>query len=265
MVFKRVLVACAASLLMALAGAPAATAIVGGTSDETHPYVGALFRVDDTGQTYFLCTGTPVRTGEFLTAGHCVKMILPGDRVFVSFSPALDGPLDPLTGATGPQSADDVVPADAWIVHPAYKAPGANIAINDVGLVRLAEPVSGASAALPDAYAAEALVHRQSVLAVGYGLDSMTPPTWTGTRQATELSFNALSPNFLDTLSKGDQGSPCAGDSGAPIFAGDDSTVVLALVSWGSLGGCGVGTGHSQRLDVPVIRDWLLQHTYPGS
>ena len=110
----------------------------------------------------------------------------------------------------------------------------------------------------------DALVHKQSVLTVGYGLDGTAPPTWTGTRQATHLSFNALSSSFLDTLSRGDQGTPCAGDSGAPIFA-NDSDVVLALVSWGSFGGCGVGTGHSQRLDVPVIRDWLLQHTYPGS
>ena len=265
MVFKRVLVACAASLLVALTGAPAAIAVVGGTPDDTHPYVGALFRVDDTGQTYFLCTGSRLGSGEFLTAGHCVKMILPGDRVFVSFSPTLDGPLDPFSGAVGPQSKDDVVPADAWIAHPAYKAPGANIAINDVGLVRLAEPVSGASAALPDAHAASALVHRQPVLTVGYGLDNTVPPTWTGTRQATHLSFNALSPSFLDTLSKGDQGSPCAGDSGAPIFATNDSKVVLALVSWGSLGDCGVGTGHSQRLDVPIIRDWLMEHSYAGS
>jgi V8-like Glu-specific endopeptidase len=265
MVFSRVLVVCAVSLVVALIGAPAATAIVGGTPDETHPYVGSLFRIDGSGQTYFLCTGSLLGSGEFLTAGHCVEMILPGDRAFVSFAPRLDGPLDPFTGATGPQSEDDVVPADAWIVHPAYKAPGANIAVNDVGLVRLAAPVSGASAALPGASAAAVLAHKQPVLTVGYGIDSTAPPTWTGTRQATHLSFNALSSSFLDTLSRGDQGSPCLGDSGAPVFASDDTDVVLALVSWGSFGGCGVGTGHSQRLDVPVIRDWLLQHTYPGS
>lgn len=58
MPFRRMHVASAASIILLLVGASPAAAIVNGTPDQAHPYVGALFLTDSHGDTYFLCTGS---------------------------------------------------------------------------------------------------------------------------------------------------------------------------------------------------------------
>ena len=253
---------CVRSIRCALGWRSAAPAVVGGTPDQAHPYVGALLRIDSQSQTYFLCTGSLLGSRWFLTAGHCLEEIGPGDHPVVSFDPKLEGgKFDPATGQT--DSQPDAVPADTWITDPALSDRGNNSVVNDVGLVHLTTAVHKVGgAALPTTNVDSTLVTGQSLTAVGYGVDSLQPPgiaTWTGTRQWAHGVFNGLTPDSLDARYDGSAGAPCYGDSGAPLFAGDSSNVVLGIVSWGSMGTrCG-GLQHNQRVDTPAIRSWLLR------
>ena len=117
-----------------------AGAVTGGEPDgNRHPNVGALL-VGTSGVDMFqLCSGSLIAPGEFLTAGHCTDFLEgnPGFVVSVSFEENLNP--DPDTGVLAPATT---VATTGSSTMPGFKA-GIAKSINDVGVVHLAQPVTG--------------------------------------------------------------------------------------------------------------------------
>lgn len=252
--------ALAACLAAVLAFPPAAAAINNGQPDgDGHPSVGAmLVSVEvEPGVTQLLpgCGGALIEPRLFLTAAHCV---LAGQAIgeepsdiAVTFNP--DG-----------TSPDGRLAVADWFVHPdANPLRYANL--NDVAVLVLAEPHAGPYHTLPAELALEGMdLKGVSFELVGYG--STANPQGTGKpgrtffdqRQVATAPFQSLTQTFLKLLENTKQtgeGGACSGDSGSPVLLpGQD--VVYATTT----GGNAVcrSTAQKQRLDLPVVRDWLL-------
>jgi len=208
---------------------PAATthrrAIIGGTSDPTHPAVVALTRASTGG----LCSGVVVAPRLVLTAAHCVADATAAD----------------VTVVLGEDVAipDATATAAELIVYPTVTdletaMPGGI----DLGFVVVGEDLGVAPLALaPGAAPGEG----ETVTLVGYGDDAADV---SGLRRTVDLPVDALCPRLLGA---GDEtGNACTGDSGGAVLHGD---ALVAVISHGRAG-C---TAPTQATRVDVHRAWL--------
>ena len=143
--------------LLALSAAPA-VAVIGGVPDGTaHPNVGMIVGLDSARNDFpvLLCTGTLVKPDVVLTAAHCVQRDngpYTNLNYVITFSStvALDEtlfPLKPLDGIAGtpvPYAGYDNTINYRQAGRSEFVAEGAD----DVGLLRLAAPVSGVTPAM---------------------------------------------------------------------------------------------------------------------
>src|ERR687889_341768 len=236
-------------------------AIINGEPDRgpnAHPYVGALVSVPDSGEfkghRIPICSGTLISPRVFLTAGHCTDFLMKEELpTYVSFDP------------TYKPGASDVIQATPY-THPGFCfptpedkgkcrlppkypviLPGAPIRVirYDVGVAVLKEPVSMATyVVLPDAGLVDTLKEGQRLTTVGYGatrfdIDSEPPPqlqpVFPDDRyRGTVRLLNTIDPVVGEmsikttgvSLIKGKGEGSCFGDSGGPLFVGDQQTVV---------------------------------------
>src|ERR671917_789153 len=239
-----VLVLATVALAIVLAGG-VAQAIINGEPDRgpnAHPYVGALVTVPASGefkgQRIPVCSVTLISPRVFLTAGHCTDFLTKEDLpTYVSFDP------------TYKPGASKVVKGTPYR-HPKYcksdkEGCGGLFIRYDVGVAVLDEPVRMASyGALPDAGLVDTLKEGQRLTAVGYGttgyeIDGGPPPrpqlVPPGDRyRATVRLLNTRDPavgdQFVKTtgvsLIRGNGEASCSGDSGGPLFVGDQQTIV---------------------------------------
>ena len=249
-------------------GAPSAGAITNGEPDTAHPMVGVLAAdlQGDPAGLQFGCSGTLIAPTVFLTAGHCLVDLggVEPSRVWVTF----DDQVNPVWDAFPPRLTGGVWrSAVSYALHPAYRQ-NAIDAYNDVGIVRLTDPVTG----IPTAHVADTVGYLDDLVFqgrrfrfAGYGINEVLdrywflgPPhaVWDGVRKIGYATFGALTPYFLrlQTNSAVDPtlSTPGPGDSGAPVFAnvvGHD--VAVALVSSGN------DMMKNQRLDSPAVQSWL--------
>jgi Trypsin len=108
---------------------------VGGTADNgTHANVGVFFIDDRPALVVGFCSGSLISAHEFLTAGHCTSALLPAriEHYRVSFDDQLS--LSP-EGFIAPGNS---VAVAGWTTHPDYNFPH-----NDVGVIHLAQDVTG--------------------------------------------------------------------------------------------------------------------------
>jgi hypothetical protein len=144
----------------------------------------------------------------------------------------------------------------------------------DAGVVVLNEPVRMAPyGALPDAGLVDTLKEGQRLTTVGYGangyerIDSKPPlppqPVFLDDRyRATVRLLNTRDPDvgqmFVKTtgvsLIKGKGEASCYGDSGGPLFVGDQQTIV-GVTSFGN--GVCRGPAYYQRVDLPAVLKWV--------
>jgi secreted trypsin-like serine protease len=257
--------AAALSLLAAGCSSDAATAPVdervslvtnGTLAGSAHPEV-VLIVMEVAGSPAFLCSGTLLTPTIVLTAGHCTGE--PGEfsgmRVFT------ESDVDNGTN-NFPFAGPNAVEAAAFATHPDYVS--AQFALNDVGVIRLAEPVAlpaGASyGTLPAANSLNTLrtSGRIRFESVGYGLQSAGPKKAVG-----DLKRRYSNP-FLLQINTGSTGSysmllsnntrtggTCFGDSGGPNYLGS-STVIAGVTSYGRNPSC-AGTGGVFRMDRPDV------------
>jgi hypothetical protein len=230
-------------------------AIINGEPDRgpnAHPYVGALVSVPPSGefkgQRIPVCSGTLISPRVFLTAGHCTDFLLRKDLpTYVSFDP------------TYKPGASKVIKATPYL-HPKYCIPNPDDKVDcapevptealiarewryDVGVAVLKKPVKMATyGALPDAGLVDTLKEGQRLTVVGYGANGFDlvskPPlqsVYLGDRyRATVRLLDTKNPAVGDMFVKttgvtlrGDKGeSSCYGDSGGPLFVGDQQTIV---------------------------------------
>jgi secreted trypsin-like serine protease len=253
----------AAGLLLVLAvGVVPVAAITWGEPDTVHTNVGAMV-VDWPGYGLWqVCSGTLIHPRVFLTAGHCTDG-WEGTGV-TSFWVNFDQ--DALNEAT-------LLEVEQVITHPGYWwGPQSNP--HDVGVLILAEPVSGITPAnLPEAGFLDQL-RKQGKLrqgreeadftVVGYGGTLDWPPPeiyYEDQRQVAYSEFQALLKSWLlmsQNQATGDGGT-CFGDSGGPAFwtEPDGTEILVGITSWGDAN-C-VATGFDYRVDIPDTLDFIDQ------
>jgi hypothetical protein len=143
---------------------------------------------------------------------------------------------------------------------------------NDTGIVILDEPVTDLPTAelAPEGYldqfAQKALI-RETIRTVGYGTEvrsadsgpqKPTPQSYPLRRQYTDEKPQKLTDQILQL--NGNEHDPfggggtCFGDSGGPGFHGG---YLIGDTSYGYTSNCRYLGGY-QRVDIPVVRDWLL-------
>jgi V8-like Glu-specific endopeptidase len=216
-----------------LAVAGGAQAVIGGTSDGTHTYVGAALETDSSGTA--LCTGSLVSPTVFVTAAHCFA---DGSTARVTFAPDYTSPAAQFsTGTVHDSGTADV----AVIVFPG--------AVANSGLAQL-----------PTAEYDDTLSAGQAVDVVGYGVQafdqgtSVPPP---GTRDvATTQLESAVSATDQSLVLGADPGA-CFGDSGGPNLV-SGTNLLVAITSAGNADCTGVSS--ALRVDTPVVRAFLGQY-----
>jgi hypothetical protein len=228
-----------------MAASPAIAVDEGVPDGDGHPNVGSLmYDPDGAGPLGFayLCSGSVVSDGVFLTAAHCIAAF-EGARWGVSLDAG--SPANPVTQPG--VFPDDfpfraLVPVTAatdTVVHPNFDP---ETRAHDVAVLLFPEatfagvtPVTLPSAALLDRRARGGGLRSQRFRLVGYGTD----PEWgdtvgsrfilEGYRQTATAPFKTLRRGRLVLLNGSastGQGGLCYGDSGSPQFLGDTSLVV---------------------------------------
>jgi hypothetical protein len=277
---KRSFAATLAVLLVFVMALPAA-AITQGTPDgDGHPMVGQLFFFvpGPTGGAWNVCTGTLIATDVVLTAGHCVFGVGKdghptseddANDLWVTFEATPQIPPGDYKTRSGALDTDGKwLRAERVEAHPHYDHRSFRLA--DVGIVVLAdEPDPDTPIAIlpPVGYLDRVLADRTDnklFTPVGYGLQSMVPFEWDGTRQwATSKLIDlrgthglpaGTAAKFSNNLGVKHRGGACAGDSGGPLFK-QDTIMIGAITSYG-ISPC-VGNDGAYRIDKTFDLDWV--------
>jgi hypothetical protein len=265
---RRVVLVLATMALAILLAGGVAQAIINGEPDRGpngHSYVGALVSVPPSGefegQRIPVCSGTLISPRVFLTAEHCTDLLTKEDLpTYVSFDP------------TYKPGASQVIKATPY-THPKFcNAAKEGCPRYDAGVVVLKKPVKMASyGALPDAGLVDTLKEGQRLTAVGYGATRYKigggprpqPVHPEDRNRATVRLLDTKDPDvgeiFVKTtgvsLTGGKGASSCKGDSGGPLFVGDQQTIV-GVTSFGIAPMCR-GPGYYQRVDLPRVLKWV--------
>lgn len=264
-----------ATLTMVGLASPA-TAITGGEPDgNRHPNVGLILFYDATGR--FRCSATLVTPTVLITAAHCTFETL--GKTLVTFDSAIaENPpspfpvaADPAVGYTSAEIEAAGYLAGTAMTHPGYSNFTDLDNWNDVGVVVLDKPVTGITPArlAPANYlnAFEQPVLNSTLFElVGYGTEvrkaeegkqKPTPMSYPLIRRFTTSPGQKLTPqvvqmngNPADT--KGGGGT-CFGDSGGPSFL---NGYLVTVTSYGYTANCRYLGGY-QRVDIPVVQNWL--------
>lgn len=258
----KVLVAFAA-VLAALVVASTANAITNGQFDgNRHRNVGAfLWDGNHDGVRTQLCTGSLIAPRVFLTASHCTEF---ADRfqsdVWVTFDPTdvEDNPSGVIHGTT--------------VTNPLYDSH--QLYHHDVSVIVLDNPVNNVTPAriapigLLSTMRADHSIYSTLFTNVGYGTHEQVVvpgigPTWpwTGDREFSISSFNALDPRFIhlsQNLAQG-WGGTGYGDSGGPTFIDTaNGPVQVSTVSTGDV--ALYATSVNTRLDTSAAHEFLAPY-----
>lgn len=260
------LLLCAASTM---AFASSAGAIVGGSPDTTHTYVG----LEDNG--VFVCTGTLISPRVLVTAAHCFS-----DSTSVL---GTDGQGHPRVEVTFDQQGFFTQPAPTEHLGTYYFDPGFGVGVNggglpgfdthDVAIIVLDESLpSLGHANLPAIGLAATLPTGTKVDISGYGVQHFgkpdpCDPNCKKQPDAFFTRFGATS-NLL-SVGKGKlgefvkisgntsqgKGGQCFGDSGGPLFLSGTRTLI-AETSFGN-SNC-TGVGYDFRLDTVEAQTFIF-------
>ncbi len=178
---------------------------------------------------------------------------------------------DPSRGYTPAELAAQGYESGIAYTHPAYSNFTDLDNWNDVGVVVLANPVTGVAVT---EIAAEGTLdriprrHLRSTLfrAVGYGTEvrkatsgpqKPTPMSYPIVRRYVDMPGQKLTPQILQTNGNENDnagtGGTCFGDSGGPLLLRGK---IVGVTSYGYTSNCRYLHGY-QRVDISVVQDWL--------
>jgi len=273
---RRTLAAAAIAAVTLLATALPAGAITGGEPDgNRHPNVGLILFYQADGR--FRCSATLITPTVLITAAHCTAGTL--GRTLVTFDSVIAlQPPSPFPTAANPGAGYTQAEIEAAgyrsgtaIAHPQYSNFTDLDNWNDVGVVVLDRPYTATAPATlaPTWYLngfAQPVLNQTIFDLVGYGTEVRKPDSgpqkpqpmsYPLLRRFTSAPGQKLTPQILQlngnpTDTRGGGGT-CFGDSGGPVFQGG---YLVAVTSYGYTQNCRYLGGY-QRVDIPVVVDWL--------
>jgi len=254
-----------------------ASSITGGEPDgQRHPNVALIVFYDATG-TRYRCSATLISPTVLLTAAHCTEGTLGStavtfDTVIAEQPPSgLPVAANPSAGYTPEELAAAGYLSGTADTHPDYSGFTDLENWNDVGVIVLDQPVTDIAPATlaPVGYLdafAQPVLNRTLFTVVGYGTEVRKPEsgpqkpqpmTYPLIRRFTTSPGQKLTPQILqmngNPADNRGGGGTCFGDSGGPVFL---NGYLVAVTSYGYTANCRYLGGY-QRVDIPVVRDWL--------
>jgi secreted trypsin-like serine protease len=197
------------------------------------------------------CTGSLIAPSLVLTVAHCVQ-------------PGADYKIVQYGAAKKPQLQD----VKSVAIHPGFRMEAmlAHRATADVALLRLDAPATGMVAAPLGVPQVPISVGARFTIA-GIGVTVRGDGKSAGTIRSAALVATGkpgtLQIRLVDRATMGAREGLCActGDSGSPVFEGEQgAATIVGLVSWSTgpngSGGCGGITGVTP---LTLYRDWILQ------
>ncbi|MDQ0922480.1 hypothetical protein QF038_000988 [Pseudarthrobacter sp. W1I19] len=282
---KRLALLLAATLTLTITSALPATAITGGEPDgNRHPNVALIVSYGTDAEHpepgRYRCSATLVSPTVLITAGHCTD---PGIGVTaVTFASVIaEEPPSLLPEAKDPSVGYTPKELEAagflWgtpETHPDYSDFTDLKNWNDVGIVRLNKPVTGVEPAelVPEGYLEQfrsPILNKTLFELVGYGTEVRKPEAgpqkpepmdYPLIRRYTTAPGQKLTPQVLQFQGNPNDnrggGGSCFGDSGGPAFL---NGYLVAVSSYGFTANCRYIDGY-QRVDIPIVQDWLDQY-----
>jgi hypothetical protein len=256
--------------------APSASAITGGEPDgNRHPNVGLILFYQPDGR--FRCSATLISPTVLITAAHCTEGTLGSTLVtfdsVIAEQPPSPFPVaaDPSVGYTPEEIAAAGYLSGTAYTHPEYSGFTDLANWNDVGVIVLDQPVTGITPATiaPLNYLdqfAQPRLNSTIFELVGYGTEVRKPES--GPQKPQPMSYplirryttspgQKLTPQILQLNGNPNDvrggGGTCFGDSGGPVFL---NGYLVAVTSYGYTANCRYLGGY-QRVDIPVVQDWL--------
>ncbi|MDQ0923099.1 hypothetical protein QF038_001607 [Pseudarthrobacter sp. W1I19] len=283
---RRLALLLAAMLALTITGALPATAITGGEPDgNRHPNVGMIafyFSPDDPlGGGLASCSATLISPTILLTAAHCATGTT--GAVLVTFESfiAENHANDIIPDATDPDIGYTPEELEAagflWgtpLAHPDYSNFTDIDNWNDVGIIVLNEPVTDITPATlaPENYLDQfepSVLNHTIFELVGYGTvvrkpesgpQKPQPMLYPNFRRYTTAPGQKLTPQILQLQGNPNDnrggGGTCFGDSGGPVFL---NGYLVAVTSYTLTPNCRYLGGY-QRVDIPVVQDWLDEY-----
>ncbi|HEY3339459.1 MAG TPA: trypsin-like serine protease [Propionicimonas sp.] len=302
--WRKVAATAAATLALFALAAPDAHAITGGTRDDANRYsnVGMIVFYEDGGR--FRCTATLVAPTVLVTAAHCTagtsgRTIVNFDPVIAEAPPSnIPVAANPAAGYTDPDG-DGVITdptSRTWRTGTSFAHPGYSDFTdlknwNDVGVVILDKPIAGIPSAGIAPVGTLDSIEKSKLSStlfriVGYGTEvrkyqpvpadtnqgkKPTPQSYPLVRRYADAPGQKLTEQILQVNgnindTRGTGGS-CFGDSGGPTFypgGGQSGEKIVTVTSYGYTENCRYLDG-LQRLDIPVVQNWLLPVVTTGT
>jgi hypothetical protein len=273
-----------ATLTLLCATALPAAAITGGRPDGGgHPNVGLILYYDETGSRY-RCSATLISPTVLLTAAHCtlgtVGSTLVTFQSVIAETPPAPFPVaaNPSVGYTPAELAAAGYRSGTAVTHPEYSDFTDLASWNDVGIIVLDAPVTGIQPAqlAPRNYLdrfRQPRLNKTIFEVVGYGTEVRKPDSgpqkpqpmsYPLIRRVTTSPGQKLTPQILQMNGNPNDtrggGGTCFGDSGGPVFL---NGYLVAVTSYGYTANCRYLGGY-QRVDIPVVQDWLAGAMAPA-
>lgn len=284
---KRVLAAViAGAVLSTLAiGAPALASTGGEADGDRHPDVGLILFYDADGR--FRCSATLISPTVVVTAAHCTSGTL--GKTLVDFSSVVaeeppspyDAAADPSVGYTAAEITAMGYVAGTAYTHPDYSDFTDLDNWNDVGVIVLDEPLASHGDGYPELAPVGTVdaikksdVSKTLFTAVGYGTEVRKPEagpqkpqpmSYPLIRRYVDMPGQKVTPQVIQTNGNPNDnrgtGGTCFGDSGGPLLLDEQ---LVGVTSYGYTANCRYIDGY-QRLDIPVVSEWLDGFLQPAA
>jgi hypothetical protein len=263
-----VLLVAAAGLAVVLSFSGSAGAIIGGTPDNTHTYVGMA----DNG--VFVCTATLISPRIMVTAAHCFSDSTSQFGTDTGGHPRVEVTFDQQGFFTQPAPTfwmGTYYSNPAWCISCNKGLPGFDT--NDEAIIVLDTAQSRGLAVLPPLGFDETLRTGTLLDLSGYGVQHFgkPDPCNPNCKKQPDAFFTRMktTANLL-SVGKGqqgefvkisgntaqNQGGQCFGDSGGPMFLAGTNTMV-AETTFGTNGQC-AGVGYDTRLDTASAQNFIF-------
>lgn len=284
---KRTLVALVtAAAALAVTVAPAAAITKNYQPDPDHTFVGLIAFYDANWDWQWRCTGELIAPTVVLTAGHCTDNEQGGVNAHARIwfeqnaGAQFDGVEDPVTGYPNECLEPSMCAESDLMFNYGFDNFAGFPNIHDVGIVILNKPMTDlgyghlAPAGTLDSLFKARGVQDTNFRVSGYGISysahkGLVAVSYRVRLQAVETLVNLNSANNggynIQLNGNGDsRGGTCSGDSGGPVFYGQDTSQIVAVTSFGLNLTCR-GDGFYYRLDRQPVIDWILSKAGPDA